>query len=80
MWNIAITYDRLEEDDEVFEVILNSPVNAVLGTKTKTAVKILDSKEVFFLILILIYEASLGTVAAYFQQPVCWITLSNQNA
>ncbi|KAM6170101.1 FRAS1-related extracellular matrix protein 1 [Rhynchocyon petersi] len=43
-WNIAITYDGLEEDDEVFEVILNSPVNAVLGTKTKAAVKILDSK------------------------------------
>lgn len=44
MWNIAITYDGLEEDDEVFEVILNSPVNAVLGTQTKAAVKILDSK------------------------------------
>ncbi|XP_044541333.1 FRAS1-related extracellular matrix protein 1-like [Gracilinanus agilis] len=44
MWNIAITYDGLEEDDEVFEVILNSPVNAVLGTKTKARVKILDSK------------------------------------
>ncbi|KAM6183307.1 FRAS1-related extracellular matrix protein 1 isoform 2-T2 [Erethizon dorsatum] len=44
MWNIAIIYDGLEEDDEVFEVILNSPVNAVLGTKTKAAVKILDSK------------------------------------
>ncbi|XP_040818755.1 FRAS1-related extracellular matrix protein 1 isoform X1 [Ochotona curzoniae] len=44
MWNIAITYDGLEEDDEIFEVILNSPVNAVLGTKTKAAVKILDSK------------------------------------
>ncbi|XP_029775526.1 FRAS1-related extracellular matrix protein 1-like [Suricata suricatta] len=44
MWNIAITYDGLEEDDEVFEVILNSPVNAVLGMKTKAAVKILDSK------------------------------------
>ncbi|XP_042671287.1 FRAS1-related extracellular matrix protein 1-like, partial [Centrocercus urophasianus] len=44
MWNIAITYDRLEEDDEVFEVILNSSVNAVLGTKTKAVVKILDSK------------------------------------
>nr|XP_051701478.1 FRAS1-related extracellular matrix protein 1 isoform X2 [Oryctolagus cuniculus] len=43
-WNIAITYDGLEEDDEVFEVILNSPVNAVLGTKTKATVKILDSK------------------------------------
>ncbi|XP_031802484.1 FRAS1-related extracellular matrix protein 1 isoform X6 [Sarcophilus harrisii] len=44
MWNIAITYDGLEEDDEVFEVILNSPVNAVLGSKTKARVKILDSK------------------------------------
>ncbi|XP_058682201.1 FRAS1-related extracellular matrix protein 1 [Poecile atricapillus] len=45
MWNVAITYDGLEEDDEVFEVVLNSPVNAVLGTRTKAAVKILDSKE-----------------------------------
>lgn len=53
MWNIAITYDGLEEDDEVFEVILNSPVNAVLGTKTKAAVKILDSKGGILLILIL---------------------------
>uniref|UniRef100_A0A8C8RR37 FRAS1-related extracellular matrix protein 1 n=1 Tax=Pelusios castaneus TaxID=367368 RepID=A0A8C8RR37_9SAUR len=43
-WNIAITYDGLEEDDEVFEVILNSPVNAILGTRTKAVVKILDSK------------------------------------
>ncbi|XP_057262239.1 FRAS1-related extracellular matrix protein 1 isoform X2 [Pezoporus wallicus] len=43
-WNIAITYDGLEEDDEVFEVVLNSPVNAVLGTQTKAVVKILDSK------------------------------------
>lgn len=53
MWNIAITYDGLEEDDEAFEVILNSPVNAVLGTKTKAAVKILDSKGGILLILIL---------------------------
>lgn len=44
MWNIAITYDGLEEDDEAFEVILDSPVNAVLGIKTRAAVKILDSK------------------------------------
>ncbi|NXD25972.1 FREM1 protein, partial [Spelaeornis formosus] len=44
MWNIAITYDGLEEDDEVFEVVLNSPVNAVLGTRTKAVVKILDPK------------------------------------
>lgn len=53
MWNIAITYDGLEEDDEVFEVILNSPVNAVLGTRTKAAVKILDSKGGILLILVL---------------------------
>nr|XP_008101362.1 PREDICTED: FRAS1-related extracellular matrix protein 1 isoform X1 [Anolis carolinensis] len=44
MWNIAITYDGLEEDEEVFEVALISPVNAVLGTRTKAVVKILDSK------------------------------------
>uniref|UniRef100_A0A8C0FHI4 FRAS1-related extracellular matrix protein 1 n=1 Tax=Bubo bubo TaxID=30461 RepID=A0A8C0FHI4_BUBBB len=44
LWNIEITYDGLEEDDEVFEVVLNSPVNAVLGTRTKAVVKILDSK------------------------------------
>lgn len=44
MWNIAITHDGLEEDDEVFEVVLNSPVNAVLGTRTKAVVKILDSE------------------------------------
>ncbi|XP_050184584.1 FRAS1-related extracellular matrix protein 1 isoform X4 [Myiozetetes cayanensis] len=43
-WNIAITCDGLEEDDEVFEVVLNSPVNAVLGTRTRAIVKILDSK------------------------------------
>ncbi|KAH1168907.1 hypothetical protein KIL84_013497, partial [Mauremys mutica] len=43
-WNVAITYDGLEEDDEVFEVVLNSPVNAILGTRTKAVVKILDSK------------------------------------
>ncbi|NXS09219.1 FREM1 protein, partial [Neodrepanis coruscans] len=44
-WNIAINCDGLEEDDEVFEVVLSSPVNAVLGTQTKAVVKILDSKE-----------------------------------
>ncbi|NXO01589.1 FREM1 protein, partial [Rhinopomastus cyanomelas] len=43
-WNIAIARDGLEEDDEVFEVVLNSPVNAVLGTRTKAVVRILDSK------------------------------------
>ncbi|KAG8130546.1 hypothetical protein E2320_017170 [Naja naja] len=44
MWNIAITYDGLEEEDEVFEVALLSPVNAVLGTRTKAIVRILDSE------------------------------------
>ncbi|KAM5193950.1 FRAS1-related extracellular matrix protein 1 [Mantella aurantiaca] len=43
-WNIAIIQDGLEEDDETFEVILNSPVNAVLGTKTRAVVKIVDSR------------------------------------
>ncbi|XP_075682835.1 FRAS1-related extracellular matrix protein 1 [Rhinoderma darwinii] len=44
MWNIAITQDGLEEDDETFEVILNSPVNAVLGTNTRAVVKIVDPR------------------------------------
>ncbi|XP_044128198.1 FRAS1-related extracellular matrix protein 1 [Bufo gargarizans] len=43
-WNIAITQDGLEEDDETFEVILNSPVNAVLGTNTRAVVKIVDPR------------------------------------
>ncbi|XP_068090887.1 FRAS1-related extracellular matrix protein 1 isoform X2 [Hyperolius riggenbachi] len=43
-WNIVITQDGLEEDDETFEVILNSPVNAVLGTKTRAVVKIVDPR------------------------------------
>lgn len=43
-WNIAIIQDGLEEDDETFEVILNSPVNTVLGTKTRAVVKIVDSR------------------------------------
>ena len=69
MWNIAITYDGLEEDDEVFEVILNSPVNAVLGTKTKAAVKILDSKGGILLILVLKSGAVLAPwLLAYISQ------------
>ncbi|MBN3273177.1 FREM1 protein, partial [Polyodon spathula] len=44
-WNIGITSDRLEEAEEVFEVVLNSPVNTVLGSKTKLVVKIIDSKK-----------------------------------
>ncbi|XP_072009032.1 FRAS1-related extracellular matrix protein 1 isoform X1 [Engystomops pustulosus] len=43
-WNIAITQDGLEEDDETFEVILNSPVNAVLGTNKRALVKIVDPR------------------------------------
>ncbi|KAK6494103.1 FRAS1-related extracellular matrix protein 1-like [Huso huso] len=44
-WNIGITSDRLEEPEEVFEVVLNSPVNTVLGSKTKLMVKITDSRK-----------------------------------
>nr|XP_033774927.1 FRAS1-related extracellular matrix protein 1 [Geotrypetes seraphini] len=43
-WNVAITHDGLEEEEEVFEVLLNSPVNAVLGTRTKAIVKIVDPR------------------------------------
>ncbi|RXM34202.1 FRAS1-related extracellular matrix protein 1 [Acipenser ruthenus] len=44
-WNIGITSDRLEEAEEVFEVVLNSPVNTVLGSKTKLVVRITDSRK-----------------------------------
>lgn len=71
MWNIAITYDGLEEDDEVFEVVLNSPVNAVLGTRTKAVVKILDSKGgILFWSSSLRRWDNLGWIAAYFQAQV----------
>lgn len=71
MWNIAITYDGLEEDDEVFEVVLNSPVNAVLGTRTKAVVKILDSKGgILFWSSSLRRWDNLGWVATYFQPQV----------
>ncbi|XP_031746381.1 FRAS1-related extracellular matrix protein 1 isoform X2 [Xenopus tropicalis] len=43
-WNIVIIQDGLEEDDEVFEVVLSSPVNAVLGSKTRAVVKIVDPR------------------------------------
>ncbi|XP_069094919.1 FRAS1-related extracellular matrix protein 1 [Pleurodeles waltl] len=43
-WNIAINRDGLEEDEEIFEVVLSSPVNTVLGTRTKAVVKIVDPR------------------------------------
>lgn len=43
-WNIVIANDRLEENEEKFEVLLVSPVNAVLGTKTKALIKIIDAR------------------------------------
>ncbi|XP_069482158.1 FRAS1-related extracellular matrix protein 1 [Ambystoma mexicanum] len=43
-WSTAIIADSLEEDVEIFEVVLNSPVNTVLGTRTKAVVKIVDSR------------------------------------
>lgn len=70
-WNIAITYDGLEEDDEVFEVVLNSPVNAVLGTRTKAVVRILDSKggSVFWSSSLRRWD-NLGWGATYFKPQV----------
>ncbi|XP_078251766.1 FRAS1-related extracellular matrix protein 1a [Rhinoraja longicauda] len=43
-WNIVIANDRLEENEENFEVLLVSPVNTVLGTKTKALIKIIDAR------------------------------------
>ncbi|XP_059830668.1 FRAS1-related extracellular matrix protein 1a isoform X1 [Hypanus sabinus] len=42
-WNILITNDRLEENEETFELLLTSPVNTVLGAKTRALVKIIDA-------------------------------------
>ncbi|XP_043916309.1 FRAS1-related extracellular matrix protein 1 [Protopterus annectens] len=44
-WSITIINDELEEGTEVFEVALNSPLNAVLGTKAKATVTIIDSSQ-----------------------------------
>nr|XP_056700742.1 FRAS1-related extracellular matrix protein 1-like [Euleptes europaea] len=44
MWNIVIQDDGLEENNEVFKVILNKPKNAVLGRKRELTVKILDPR------------------------------------
>ncbi|XP_067839790.1 FRAS1-related extracellular matrix protein 1a isoform X3 [Heptranchias perlo] len=43
-WDVVITNDRLEENDETFEAVIASPVNAVLGAKTKALVKIIDAR------------------------------------
>uniref|UniRef100_A0A4W3JEP0 FRAS1-related extracellular matrix protein 1 n=1 Tax=Callorhinchus milii TaxID=7868 RepID=A0A4W3JEP0_CALMI len=43
-WNIVILRDALEEEKETFEVLLESPVNAVLGAKTKALVKVIDTR------------------------------------
>eukprot|EP00061_Rhincodon_typus_P012168 g37736.t1 len=41
-WNIVIIDDKLEENEEIFEVLLASPINVVLGAKAKTLIKIID--------------------------------------
>ncbi|XP_072442991.1 FRAS1-related extracellular matrix protein 1a isoform X1 [Chiloscyllium punctatum] len=44
-WNIVITNDKLEENEESFEVLLTSPINAVLGAKAKILIKIIDGEK-----------------------------------
>ncbi|XP_060694769.1 FRAS1-related extracellular matrix protein 1a isoform X2 [Hemiscyllium ocellatum] len=44
-WNIVITNDKLEENEETFEVLLTSPINAVLGAKAKILIKIIDGEK-----------------------------------
>ncbi|XP_072853809.2 FRAS1-related extracellular matrix protein 1 isoform X1 [Pogona vitticeps] len=44
IWNILLQDDGLEENDEVFKIILNKPKNAVLGHKREVTVKILDPR------------------------------------
>ncbi|XP_008107568.2 FRAS1-related extracellular matrix protein 1 isoform X3 [Anolis carolinensis] len=43
IWNIFLQDDGLEENNEVFKVILNKPKNAVLGHKREATIEILDS-------------------------------------
>ncbi|XP_061489211.1 FRAS1-related extracellular matrix protein 1-like isoform X3 [Rhineura floridana] len=44
IWNILLQDDGLEENNEVFKVILNTPKNAVLGHKRELTVEILDPR------------------------------------
>uniref|UniRef100_A0ABM5G827 FRAS1-related extracellular matrix protein 1-like isoform X2 n=1 Tax=Pogona vitticeps TaxID=103695 RepID=A0ABM5G827_9SAUR len=44
IWNILLQDDGLEENDEVFKIILNKPKNAVLGHRREVTVKILDPR------------------------------------
>lgn len=44
IWNILLQDDGLEENNEVFKIILSKPKNAVLGQKRELTVEILDPR------------------------------------
>ncbi|XP_053105510.1 FRAS1-related extracellular matrix protein 1-like isoform X2 [Hemicordylus capensis] len=44
IWNVLLQDDGLEENNEVFKIILNKPKNAVLGHKREVTVEILDPR------------------------------------
>ena len=41
-WDVEIVADNLEENNEKFRVLLKSPVNAVLGSRDKATVQIVN--------------------------------------
>ena len=43
-WDITIPDDGLQENNEKFRVLLDEPVNAVLGRRVKTNVKIINAE------------------------------------
>ncbi|XP_062991152.1 FRAS1-related extracellular matrix protein 1-like [Elgaria multicarinata webbii] len=43
-WNVFLQDDGLEENNEIFKIILNKPKNAVLGHRRELTVEILDPK------------------------------------
>lgn len=44
IWSVLLQNDGLEENNEVFRIILNKPKNAVLGHRKELAVEIIDPR------------------------------------
>lgn len=42
-WDIQILDDGVHEDSENFVVYISNPVNAILGKKTKTRIKLINA-------------------------------------
>lgn len=44
IWSVLLQDDGLEENNEVFKIILSKPKNAVLGHRRELAVEIIDPR------------------------------------